>query len=315
MYKNLTMIEDPYNTLTENPTGDGPIRTFDDPDLPGGLNPGSTGGGGINPYGGSNPTVVSQLNRMVRPSANMMMADRSTSSKMGGGFLPSQRFDPELYLNQGMLGDNVKQYGLGGFFTALGEGIVQLGEGVGDLFDDIYSGITGYDDDYYQDRGVVDEQGNKVYTINPDGSLNLQTGQEGTVDLLGRKLSDEGSGLQLLKPGALRKDPSPPIERSIDMGQQQDKMPTGQKKVVNPFGFNAFTGSGDATATESNPYGKQDLDNPYIRENVNVFNKGGVVDKEMTYEGSGSFSELANRVIAKNQIKKIRQRFTNGGIF
>ena len=66
---------------------------------------------------------------------------------------------------------------------------------------------------------------------------------------------------------------------------------------------------------ESNPYREQDLDNPYIRENVNVFNKGGMVDKEMTYESSGSFSELANRVIAKNQIKKIRQRFTNGGIF
>lgn len=309
------MIENPYNTLTENPTGERPIRIFDDPDLPGGLNPGSTGGGGINPYGGSNPTAASQLNRMVRPSANVMMADRSTSSRMGGGFLPSEKFDPELYLNQGMLGDNVMQYDDGGFFGALGRGIVQLGEGLGDLFDDIYSGITGYDDQYYQDRGVVDEDGNKVYSINPDGSLNLETGQEGTVDLLGRKLSDEGSGLQLLKPGTLRKDPSPPIERSIDMRQQQDMMPTGQRRVVNPFGFNAFTGSGDATATESNPYGKQDLDNPYIRENVNVFNKGGMVDKEMTYEGSGSFNELANRVIAKNQIKKIRQRFTNGGIF
>lgn len=309
------MITNPYNELTENPTGEKPIKTFDDPDLPGGLNPGSTGGGGINPYGGSNPTAASQLNRMVRPSANMMMADRATSSRMGGGFLPSQRFDPELYLNQGMLGDNVKQYGLGGFFTALGEGIVQLGEGVGDLFDDIYSGITGYDDDYYQDRGVVNEEGDKTATINPDGSLNLQTGQDGTVDLSGRKLSDEGSGLQLLRAGMLRKDPSPAIDRSIDMGQKQDTMPTGQRRVVNPFGSSAFTGSGDATATESNPYGKQDLDNPYIRENVNVFNKGGMVDKEMTYEGSGSFSELANRVIAKNQIKKIRQRFTNGGIF
>ena len=309
------MIEDPYNTLTEYPTGERPIRTFDDPDLPGGLNPGSTGGGGINPYGGSNPTAVSQLNRMVRPSANMMMADRSTSSRMGGGFLPSERFDPELYLNQGMLGDNVMQYGSGGFLGRLGRSILAIPERIGDVLDNITSLVTGYDDEYYQDRGVVDEDGNKVYSINPDGSLNLETGQEGTVDLLGRKLSDEGSGLQLLKPGALRKDPSPPIDRSIDMGQQQDTMPMAQRRVVNPFGFNAFTGSGDATATESNPYGKQDLDNPYIRENVNVFNKGGMVDKEMSYEGSGSFSELANRVIAKNQIKKIRQRFTNGGIF
>ena len=102
---------------------------------------------------------------------------------------------------------------------------------------------------------------------------------------------------------------------TLERHQSFWELPTAERRVVNPFGFNAFTGSGDATATESNPYGKQDLDNPYIRENVNVFNKGGMVDKEMTYEGSGSFSELANRVIAKNQIKKIRQRFTNGGIF
>tara|TARA_R100001079_G_C4442524_1_gene149594 strand:- start:670 stop:1599 length:930 start_codon:yes stop_codon:yes gene_type:complete len=309
------MIEDPYNTLTENPTGERPIRTFDDPDLPGGLNPGSTGGGGINPYGGSNPTAASQLNRMVRPSANMMMADRSTSSRMGGGFLPSQRFDPELYLNQGMLGDNVKQYGLGGFFRGLGKAIVSLPSVAGNILDTFTSFVTNYDDEYYQDRGVVDEDGNKIYTINPDGSINLETGQEGTTNLLGQSVPGEFSGLQVVKPGMISKDPLPAVNRSVEMGEQKDVIPTAERRVVNPFGLNAYTGSGDATATESNPYGKQDLDNPYIRENVNVFNKGGMVDKEMTYEGSGSFSELANRVIAKNQIKKIRQRFTNGGIF
>ena len=306
------MIEDPYNELTENPTGEKPIKTFDDP---GGLNPGSTGGGGINPYGGSNPTAASQLNRMVRPSANMMMADRSTSSRMGGGFLPSQRFDPELYLNQGMLGDNVKQYGLGGFFRGLGKAIVSLPSVAGNILDTFTSFVTNYDDDYYQDRGVVDEDGNKIYTVNPDGSINLETGQEGTTNLLGQSVPGEFSGIQVVKPGMISKDPLPEVNRSVEMGEQKDVIPTAERRVVNPFGFNAFTGSGDATATESNPYGKQDLDNPYIRENVNVFNKGGMVDKEMTYEGSGSFSELANRVIAKNQIKKIRQRFTNGGIF
>ena len=309
------MITNPYNALTENPTGDGPIRTFDDPDLPGGLNPGSTGGGGINPYGGSNPTAVSQLNRMVRPSANMMMADRSTSSRMGGGFLPSERFDPELYLNQGMLGDNVQQFGAGGFLRGLGRAIVSIPSVAGNLLDSFTSFVTNYDDDYYQDRGVVDEDGNKIYTVNPDGSINLETGQEGTTNLLGQSVPGEFSGLQVINPGMLSKDPLPAVNRSVQMGEQKDAIPTAERRVVNPFGFNAFTGSGDATATESNPYGKQDLDNPYIRENVNVFNKGGMVDKEMTYEGSGSFSELANRVIAKNQIKKIRQRFSNGGIF
>ena len=309
------MITNPYNTQTENPTGERPIRIFDDPDLPGGLNPGSTGGGGINPYGGSNPTAASQLNRMVRPSANVMMADRSTSSRMGGGFLPSQRFDPELYLNQGMLGDNVMQYGSGGFFGGLGRAIASIPSVAGNILDRVTSLVTGYDDDYYQDRGVVGEDGNKIYSINPDGSLNLETGQEGTINLLGQSVPGEFSGLQVINPGMLSKDPLPAFNRSGQMEEQKDAIPTAEIRIVNPFGFNAFTGSGDATATESNPYGKQDLDNPYIRENVNVFNKGGMVDKKMTYEGSGSFSELANRVIAKNQIKKIRQRFTNGGIF
>jgi len=186
-------------------------------------------------------------------------------------------YDPKSYDNGGFLG---------GFFSGLGRGVVQLGEGLGKVLDDIYSGITGYDDSYYEDRGVVDEQGNKVYTINPDGSLNLQTGQKGTIDLLGRSVSEEGSGIQVTKPGSIKAEPIQPVLPTYNSKDVSNRVKeTGRIKtgpLLDPF----FKQSKNYDSVGTEDY-RWDLDSPLIRENVEVFQKGGQL-KNIVAEFTGN---------------------------
>jgi len=182
-----------------------------------------------------------------------------------------------------------KSYGNGGvleFFRGLGRAIVSIPSQAGNILDTFTSFVTKYDDDYYQDRGVVDEKGNKVYTINPDGSLNLQTGQKGTIDLLGRSVSEEGSGIQVTKPGSIKAESIQPVLPTFNSKDVSNRVKeTGRIKtgpLLDPF-FKQSKGY-DSVGTEDYRW---DLDSPLIRENVEVFQKGGQL-KNIVAEFTGN---------------------------
>jgi gas vesicle protein len=186
-------------------------------------------------------------------------------------------YDPKSYNNGGFLG---------GFFSGIGQGVVQLGEGLAKVLDDIYSGITGYDDSYYKDRGVVDEEGNKKGTVNPDGSVSFDTGSKGTTDVLGRIISKEGSGVQLISPGGIKSEPIEPVLPTYNSKDVSNRVKeTGRIKtgpLLDPF----FKQSKNYDSVGTEDY-RWDLDSPLIRENVEVFQKGGQL-KNIVAEFTGN---------------------------
>ena len=158
-------------------------------------------------------------------------------------------------------------------------------------------------------------------------------------------LSDKEGDVGTLTGQAIKGDPwsvaprqfLPPVERSPRDIQAEIKR-RKKSKVVNPFNPNAPRSGSEAEGTEKYRW---DLQNPLIRENVDIFRGGGKMHyynqggkNPYTYDNGGNWTNLAQEMkqaamgsfekgVAARQIRDVLQmrakrknkRFTKGGKF
>ena len=184
-------------------------------------------------------------------------------------------------------------------------------------------------------------QPTKSAVFNPEtGGYEIQTNQPGTTlgfDPTGQTLGTAAphittpSGTGNILAQATEGDPwknypstySPPILRGVAGRKPKDKV-----NVVNPFqsDFKGAKGEDQASALGLEDY-RWDLENPYIRENVDIFNKGGKMKNRYSYPGGGradfaiGLKRGLNSALAAGQIEQViknnrsTRRFTSGGKF
>jgi len=164
------------------------------------------------------------------------------------------------------------------------------------FLDKLASFFTGYDDDYYRDKDVeLDEQGNKIAV------LDQETGQYSfsTTDPNVRLSFDPNEGgLQLIdasgqKSNILGQLTKPALDQTPGQGSLMSKNVKNQplsknNKIKSGFALDPYMTKSRGTDTPSELQNfRWDLDNALIRENVELFQKGGQL-KNIVAEFTGN---------------------------
>lgn len=218
---------------------------------------------------------------------------------------------------------------------------------LGRFVDNLTFGATNLGPDDPSKRAVVDpDTGGYKIEIDPTYSTQAWTATRGGTqdaylgfDPTGEKTGAAGmflqtpSGIGNILSQVTEGDPwatapgrttQPGLSRMLG---RRSVMPKDESRVVNPFGLD-MEGGGDKAGEDLALQGyRWDLENPYIRENVDIFDQGGKMKTPYSYQGGGYadfarvFNNALDTTVAMGQADLIRENnqsrrtFTSGGRF